>query len=746
MYSDYYVYDLEAYKNYFSCRITRDSDGAQWKFEISPWVHEGFALYMLVMQVADSGGAMVGYNNVKFDYPLLHMLMEHRGEITYGKLYRYGQRIIADGNRGMQWNHVIWDNDGYCPQIDLMMIHHFDNTAKLTSLKLLEYNMRMDDIQELPYSPHEDLTEAQAKEVLLYNGHDVKATRLFFEVTKPMLVTRYALSEKFNRDFTNFNDTKMGEQIVVETLKKQKVYLKKGDKTLRDFINVGEILFDYIEFTTPEFQQIHEFFKGAVIDVEKIKGFFGSRDKAKSKCQEFVDLETAMIMNHDDVQAVMTMSDGTTKRTAFKKWLENKDSLNTFHVKFKPVNIHCMVNGFRFDFGAGGIHGSVNNTVKRSTKNRKVRDSDVASYYPNIGIKNKCSPAHIGNAWCEVMDWMYHERLRVGKKTEEGGGYKLGLNGSYGKTNDEHSVMYDPQYTMTITINGQLLLCMLAEELITRVPEFEMIQINTDGLSYSYPPEHEPLVDEICKWWEDLTQLELEHVDYMLMAVRDVNNYLAVTKPYKTESGELKPSKIKRIGAYAHEHAGENPATRELPWHKNHSAVVVAKAAEAALVRNMNIESFIRNHLTVDPFDFYLRAKVPRSASLYVDTPVMWGDQVICYEREKTSNITRYYISNNGGKLIKEMTPTENQQELWLSKPHWRHKVSGQTKQSKSAPSGMWVQIEPPTKKRPLTQTNIDTGYLVTTANKLINGPDLSDINIDYYVAKARKLVDELLS
>ena len=224
-----------------------------------------------------------------------------------------------------------------------------------------------------------------------------------------------------------------------------------------------------------------------------------------------------------------------------------------------------------------------------------------------------------------------------------------------------------------------------------------------------------------------------------------MNNYLAVTKPYKDSDGKLKPSYVKRIGAYAHQRAEENSATRELPWHKNHSAIVVAKAAEAALVRNVNIESFIRNHLTVDPFDFYLRAKVPRSASLYVENDEMWGNQVVNTTREKTSNITRYYISNNGGKLVKEMTPTENKQEEWLSKPHWRHRVSGETKQSKKAPSGMWDQIEPPTKLRPLTRTNIDTGYLVTTANKLVNGPDLSDINIDYYVTKTRKLVDVLM-
>jgi len=66
------------------------------------------------------------------------------------------------------------------------------------------------------------------------------------------------------------------------------------------------------------------------------------------------------------------------------------------------------------------------------------------------------------------------------------------------------------------------------------------------------------------------TRLEFEHVLYQKMCIANVNSYIAVT-----QSG-----KVKRIGAYAYERASENPGTRELPWHKDHSAVVIAKAAE----------------------------------------------------------------------------------------------------------------------------------------------------------------------
>ena len=149
-----------------------------------------------------------------------------------------------------------------------------------------------------------------------------------------------------------------------------------------------------------------------------------------------------------------------------------------------------------------------------------------------------------------------------------------------------------------------------------------------------------------------MTQLELEHVNYSRMAVRDCNSYLAVTQPYQGKDGKLVPPKVKRIGAYAYIRAEEDSGTRELPWHKDHGAIVVAKAAEAALVRGENIESFIRRHLTVCPLDFMLRTKINRKDKLILETPVMWGDTVVTTRQQEQQRVTRYYVSKDGGYLI----------------------------------------------------------------------------------------------
>ena len=90
------------------------------------------------------------------------------------------------------------------------------------------------------------------------------------------------------------------------------------------------------------------------------------------------------------------------------------------------------------------------------------------------------------------------------------------------------------------------------------------------------------------------------------MFVRDVNNYMGEYK---------KDGKLKRIGAYMHVTPLDDPYTREVQWHKNHSALVVPKAAEAALVRGVDTASFINSHS--DPFDFMLSQKVPRTMDLF---------------------------------------------------------------------------------------------------------------------------------
>jgi hypothetical protein len=306
---------------------------------------------------------------------------------------------------------------------------------------------------------------------------------------------------------------------------------------------------------------------------------------------------------------------------------------------FKGVS--ATVDGFTFHFGTGGIHGSIEDAVVRAGDGWEVWDWDVESFYPNLGITGRLYPAHLSEVFCDIYEQVFRMRKSYAKGTAENAMLKLALNGVYGDSNNKYSIFYDPQYTMSITINGQLMLCMLAEWLMEMGHEhIQMIQANTDGITFKIRSEMVQQMHETCARWMAHTGLKLESAQYESMFIRDVNSYLA-----KSVKG-----KIKRIGAYAYQTWFDDPSTRERQWHQDHSMLVVRKAAEAAMLHGTSVADFIRGHL--DPFDFMLSIKVDRSSRL------MWGDRQI-------QNTTRYYVSTDGHGLVKWMPPLKG-------KPDWR--------------------------------------------------------------------------
>ncbi len=104
-----------------------------------------------------------------------------------------------------------------------------------------------------------------------------------------------------------------------------------------------------------------------------------------------------------------------------------------------------------------------------------------------------------------------------------------------------------------------------------------------------------------------MTNLNLEYNKYQAMYIRDVNNYLAVDVD----------GKRKRKGAYAHYFDPTNIdiGKGDLAWHMNHSARVIAHAAEYALTDGtFQLEELIPAYDNI--YDFCLRAKVNRSSKL----------------------------------------------------------------------------------------------------------------------------------
>ncbi len=251
---------------------------------------------------------------------------------------------------------------------------------------------------------------------------------------------------------------------------------------------------------------------------------------------------------------------------------------------------------------------------------------DVTSLYPSIAIEHGHYPEHLGQSFVEVYRDLRTQRVGYKKGTAENAMLKLALNGVYGKSNDKFSIFYDPKFTMTITLGGQMMISLLADRLTQR--EFRIIQINTDGVTVYIRRADKWMLDAICAQWQKETKLSLEYAEYSMMAIRDVNNYLAL----KT-NGE-----VKRKGAYEY----------ETEWHQDGSALVVPKVAEKVLLEGAPIRETVENW--PDKMDFMCRVKVPRSSQLVGDGKPL-------------PNMTRYYIAKGGVNLTKIMPPLKGKTE-----------------------------------------------------------------------------------
>jgi len=568
-----YVYDLETFPNVFTMAVEHAEAPLRWYFEISPWRNDSKAIVAFVQTLAQQGARMVGFNNVGFDYPILHTLLR-MGSADAATLYDKAQAIIGNQNDGDRWAHQMKPADCIVPQVDLYKIHHFDNKARSTSLKALEFNMRADSIQDLPFPVGTVLTREQAEALRQYNQHDVAQTKTFYHHSLDMIRFRSELTTKYGRDFTNHNDTKIGKDYFVMQLEQAGVacydYGTEGRtprQTPRPVINLRDAILPWIAFSQPEFNRVLEWLKNQVII--ETKGVF--------------------------------------------------------------TDLTASVNGFTFVFGLGGIHGSLENTVVESDDEHIVVDLDVTSYYPNLAITNEFYPAHLGKDFVRIYKTLFEQRKGYPKKSSESAMLKLALNGVYGDSNNKFSVFYDPLFTMSITLNGQLLLCLLADRLMRLPKDVQILQVNTDGITIRTPRYKfiDPVKD-ICAWWMSTTGLNLERTTYRRLFIRDVNNYI----------GQYEDGSVKRKGAYEW----------NVGWHQNAGGLVIPKVAEKVLLEGAPIRETVA--AWPDMHDFMLRVKVPRGSYL------QWGE-------DQVQNTTRYYIAKGGKPLVKWMPPLARKPNDW---------------------------------------------------------------------------------
>lgn len=464
-----YIYDLETMPNMFlavfKCIIT----GEYHYFEISDRKNDQISLKKFLNEQVKG---LIGFNNLNFDYPVLHnTLLKSNKLLTAQEIYKEVEIIINTRYS------AIWDNQIKIPQLDLYRIWHYDNKNKSTSLKWLEFAMRLPNVEDLPYKPGTILTFDQMDEIISYCKNDIEATEKFYNLSSKHIEIRKFYTNLEDMNLINASEIKMSKEIFGKYLSKE---MKIDTKTLsklrteRSEIVIKDIIFEYLKFNDPLNQEV----------LDKFNSY------------KWIDTSN--------------MSAEQSKKYSI-----------SFSRPYKNV-IREYAEGGLHSFGKAGIYETDNDYI--------LVDVDFASYYPHISFRNKLHPEHIPEPiFSSIYEGFYKDRKLYDKKDPRNYVLKIILNGSYGLSKDKYAFLYDPKWQLAICINGQLMLTLLTEKVYEKCQkDVNIIFENTDGAMYRIHRSDLANLQYACDMVAKIVNIPLETQICEKIIIRDVNNYINI--------------------------------------------------------------------------------------------------------------------------------------------------------------------------------------------------------------------------
>lgn len=627
----------------------------EWRwFEVSEYKNDLDAMCKFLRE--GNIGHMFGFNNLSFDIQVIQYILDTvvswynlSNRDILDLIYNFAQTLIDNQNyelRKLPYKEQYLD----VPQLDAFSIMGYENKNKRTSLKWIEFSLDM-PIKEMPHHHSiEYLTQEQCMEIRDYCESDIRTTEKLYYIVRGQVKDSFyegkdeiqyridAAKEVGLKDVAiNYSSVKLGEEIVLKGFIEEsgmtinKIWEKKKASKARTTFLFGDCIPNYVTFRTKEFQ---EFFKM----VRKEKADIWDRE------QEF------------------------------------------------PFSY----NGTQYLIRKGGLHSKDPKRILQTGNGMIFRSADIGSQYPNSINKRILFPIHMGKAWNVNYTRIIQKRIEYKKKGKGDNyykglaeTYKLSLNGgSFGKSNEVHSIQYDPFMHFSVTIGNQFEILMLIESL--EMAGIHVTSANTDGIDALFPEELDAEYYRVCKEWEVLVgndkMGQLEYTDYKFMAQTSVNDYLAIGTD----------GKVKCKGDWS----------KDTELNKNKSNRIIPIALYEYFVNKIPIEDTIRNHRNI--FDFCSGVKA--SKNYYYQGIDRKTGSLSDYDER----IIRYYCSKKGERLYKI------KHEHAVTRGHKRTKCEGQSEYQ--------TLFNIPFSVNDFSEYNIDYNYYIEETNKMIAKVDLAYI------------------
>ena len=555
------VYDIEIFPNCFSLTIKNTETKEFQFFELSNRKNN---LVDLVPLFLDKRCIFCGYNNIHYDNPIVNFIIEYKETLKKSTRLDIEYNLFQLSQTIIKGDLEKWKRWKYANNFETLDLLTMLFSQKLrVGLKEMQVTMKYSNVQEYDGDFEAPIPEEDIPKMIQYNINDVNSTEELLYRCENDIKLRLNIEEEYGIKALNKDGVNLGMEIL------KTKYLEKTHKTWNDIkdlrspcdkIALNEIILPFIKFDNPILKDLLNEMKQQVVSPDR-----------------------------------------------------------------KGYNKHFLMDNLEYSVGVGGIHSVNKPSIFIAKEDEVISDVDVASLYPSLIIEYDFYPPHLGKEFLEVYKGIKDERIEAkhnGNKLKNLT-LKLSINGLSGNLQSEFSWCYSPKTVMRIRINGQLLLLMLAEKLISI--GCQIIQANTDGLFVLRKKKDEQKFKDVCKWWENLTKLELEEDRFERFYQFAINDYLGIIEGYKDSKN---PKLLKKKGLFID----------SVTLGKGMQPMIIPKAINANLADNIPVEETIRNCKDINEFITY--QKVDKKFAVQ-------------YMNKFITHINRYYVSTNGGYLYK---------------------------------------------------------------------------------------------
>ena len=565
------LYDIEVFPNCFHCLVSDSESHKKYKFEISNRKNQleeliDFFYFKRVEHI------MCGYNNHHYDDIVINYMIFFRNTMKRfdylkicNSLYYLSKAIIESEKTENIDKIKQYKYANYFYSFDLMTMLY--SAAKQKSLKEVEILLGMDNVQEFEAGFDQRLLDSEIDDMIKYNENDVDATELLLNTVKDEVDLRLEVEKEWGFDALSMSNIRIGEEILLRQSNLKGVALEEAKSKIRRVAKIEnkDIILPFIQYSNPKLKEV-------LLDVKNATCYPCKSDK---------------------------------KQKNYEK-------------KFVLSNT-C------YSIGEGGIHTINEPRIFKPTADQYIGHSDVTSMYPSLAIIYKWLPVHLGKDFWNVYESLYKERVIAKRNHDElkAKAFKFALNSPIGKMQNESSWAYDPLNAYKIRMNGQLILLMLVDRLLSI--NCKIVQVNTDGVVYIADKANRELINQFVHEVENITKLHFDSDDYESFYQYDVNNYFGIRKGY-SQSGD--PSLIEKKGKFITEIGLNNSMT----------PVVISKAVINYFLTKEPIDKFVKEDKNIR--DFLMSQSVNR------EFKVEYGNKPV-------QRINRYYASNSGYYLMR---------------------------------------------------------------------------------------------